>query len=253
MGKLEDYYEFVANLGLDKKNSEKQQEVLKKMEEDIIREEIFPLLSRALAQPISRVKRALSLTIDYTPGQGLKINMTDPIEANQESKTDNIPIDDPENASIVADDSDPFEDIKSLPGYSGILMEKEVDWSVLNHGFTIPMMYHDAFKHQYANSVERGHGAEVTVILQGVEYPATLREPDMSGGRKVLQMLWKGKGLVTTLREIFADTYAFMCTVKEQGNGKKQIKLPESLQRKIIICSHEQKGFYIIIPDKNKR
>lgn len=67
MGKLEDYYEFVANLGLDKKNSEKQQEVLKKMEEDIIREEIFPLLSRALAEPISRVKRALSLTIDlYT-------------------------------------------------------------------------------------------------------------------------------------------------------------------------------------------
>lgn len=253
MGKLEDYYEFVANLGLDKKNSSKQQDVLKKMEEDIIREEIFPLLSRALAEPISRVKRALSLTIDYCPEQGLSIQMAETLSPSHEAEKNPGSAVAPPNSAIVANDSDPYKDIKSLPGYSGILMEKDVDWSVLNHGFTIPMIYHEAFKHQYANSVERGHGADVTVILQGLEYPATLREPDMAGGRKVLQLLWKGKDLVASLRKIFADTYTFMCTAKEQGNGKKQIKLPENLQRKIIICAHEKKGFYIIIPDNNEK
>jgi len=252
MGKLEDYYEFVANMGLDKKNSEKQQEVLKKMEEEIIQEEIFPLLSQALSKPISQVKRSLSLIVDYTPNQGVSIKMYGARSSEQmpePSKYDLAESTDNTQVSKVADDSDPYAQIKSTPGYRSILMEKEIDWSVLNHGFTIPMVYHEAFRRQYANSIVRGQGADITIVLKGKEYPATLREPNMSGGRKVLQILWKGKELVSTLREIFADTYAFMSEAKNNGNGKKQVKLPDNLQHKIIICAHETKGLYIVIPE----
>lgn len=252
MGKLEDYYEFVANMGLDKKNSGKQQEVLKKMEEEIIEEEILPLLSQALSKPISQVKRSLSLIVDYTPNQGVSIKMYSARSSEQmpePSKYELAELADNTQVSKVADDSDPYAQIKSTPGYRSILMEKDVDWSVLNHGFTIPMVYHEAFKRQYANSVVRGQGADITVILNGKEFPATLREPDMSGGRKVLQILWKGKELVATLRNIFPETYAYMLDAKNNGNGKKQVKLPDNLQHKIIICAHEAKGFYIVVPE----
>jgi len=159
---------------------------------------------------------------------------------------------DAEKTEIIQElSSQEIQDEESIStDHQSVIMDKDVDWSVLNYGFTIPKMYHQAFIQQSGQSLERGHSVTVNISFEGKLYPGTLRFPNLRG-RDVVQLLWKGKDLLSTLRSLYSETYEFMSSAKADNQSKKQIALPEELKRKLIICSVKDKGIYLFL-DKPK-
>jgi len=125
------------------------------------------------------------------------------------------------------------------------IYKKEVDWSVLHEGFTVPVGRQELF---YASiNLNLGHGDRkaIKLLVDGHEFDAVLtnlgfdREkyldhPDM------LQIRYQKNGnLSKHLQTVFASSFSTIAAIKSSGRlrSKQRVRLPESEREYMAIYS----------------
>jgi len=128
---------------------------------------------------------------------------------------------------------------------SHYIYKKEVDWSVLHEGFTVPVGRQELF---YANiNLNLGHGNRkaIKLLVDGHEFNAVLTNlgfdqekypdhPDM------LQIRYRKNGdLSKYLQTVFASSFSAIAAIKSSGRlrPKQQVRLPESEREYMAIYS----------------
>lgn len=133
--------------------------------------------------------------------------------------------------------------------------KKNVDWSVLHQGLSIPVNIQVIFKSTLEGYLKRGESKDIFLFLDGVKYSAKLvnqkfDEAKYSNRTDIVQIRYNsGSDIAMKLRSIFSNTYEFLLRKKEQrkATGERiSSKVPEELQEQIVLYTTEYKDTYIL-------
>jgi 5-methylcytosine-specific restriction protein A len=121
------------------------------------------------------------------------------------------------------------------------IYRKEVDWSLLHEGLTIPVRLQVAFK-SLLNGYELGVGRRVTLLVDGQPFEAQIinqafdREK-YSRHADVVQIRYTAKsGLPQRLRQIFSSSYAYLQKERAQVTGRKTfVRLPDDSREYFVL------------------
>jgi len=113
----------------------------------------------------------------------------------------------------------------------GYICKKEVDWSLLHQGLTIPVHLQLVFKSLLVG-YERGVPRKVTIEIDGTPYDATLinqkfDQENFAGHSDVVQIRYNTKSaLALKLRSFFDASYSYLLNVRIKATGKIYARLP---------------------------
>ncbi len=139
-------------------------------------------------------------------------------------------------------------DIPALPEGSFVksfIYQKEVDWSALTDGITLPVKHHTAFGSNDGRLMARGEKKAIRVIFEGRVFEATIlnnnfdKKYDLSHPGDILQIRYK-KELKDALKAAFADSYGYFCERREierRTRTSRRIRLPDGLREYIALYS----------------
>jgi 5-methylcytosine-specific restriction protein A len=121
------------------------------------------------------------------------------------------------------------------------IYRKEVDWSLLHEGLTIPVRLQVAFR-SVLNGYELGVGRRVTLLVDGQPFEAQIinqafdREK-YSRHADVVQIRYTAKsGLPQRLRKIFSSSYAYLQKERTQVTGRKTfVRLPDDSREYFVL------------------
>lgn len=120
------------------------------------------------------------------------------------------------------------------------IMQKKVDWSLLNDGMTIPVSVCALLKAWDENILIHGHSMDIKVIIDGETFDAKLKNQNFKqdkweGHKDVIQIRYGTKSLLAQkLRTVFHRSYKYLFAQKQlQGKSKKQIPLPDNIHEYI--------------------
>jgi hypothetical protein len=119
--------------------------------------------------------------------------------------------------------------------YNGdFIMQKTVDWSLLNDGFTIPVSAYSSLGTWDKSILTHGTSKDIKILIDGDFYDAKLKnqnftQANWTGHSDVIQVRYSRKSdLALKLRAIFKISYDYLYAQKQIfGKSKKQILLPE--------------------------
>jgi hypothetical protein len=121
------------------------------------------------------------------------------------------------------------------------IYRKEVDWSLLHEGLTIPVWLQVAFK-SLLKDYERGIGRAVTLFVNGQPFEAVLINQafDREKFRQhsdLVQIRFSSKsGLPQQLQKIFKASYAYLKKKRNEAQGKKMfVRLPEDKREYLVL------------------
>ncbi len=132
---------------------------------------------------------------------------------------------------------------KIMKQKSIFLLKKEVDWSLLRQGFTIPAQYQPLWQNLPGGRVERGEKRPVKFFIDGKMYEgATIinqpfDEKKFAGHSDVFQIRYnETSDVVKKLRQKFASSYLFISKEREARGGKAKggIRIPEEMKEYLI-------------------
>ena len=121
--------------------------------------------------------------------------------------------------------------------------KKEVDWSVLQEGFSIPVSIQVVFTDRMKNYLKRGEKRDVNVILDGHNYQVKLinqafDEQKYPGHADILQIRYSPQSPFTAkLREIFKISLEYLRAGRANIKEKKSIKVPEEMREYLVLYS----------------
>lgn len=131
--------------------------------------------------------------------------------------------------------------------------KKEVDWSLFNYGFAIPLEYQVVFKHIAGRFIERGESKPITLYLNGQSYEARLVNNNISQKySKRADMLHvrysQNSDIAVALRSLFKRSYAYIESIKklQDPGSKKTISLPENIKEYLAIYTTEDDDAYVL-------
>ncbi len=120
------------------------------------------------------------------------------------------------------------------------IYRKEVDWSLLHEGLTIPVRLQIEFK-SLLNDYERGVGRPVTLLVQGQPFEAVLINQAFSREKfkqhsDLVQIRFSARsGLPQKLRKIFRASYAYLKKKRDEAQGRKMfVRLPEDRREYLV-------------------
>lgn len=133
--------------------------------------------------------------------------------------------------------------------------KKEVDWSLLNEGLTLPFDNQVVFGQIMGRFLKRGESKDITLYLNGRSYKAKITNVnfDSKFNRKkdTLQIRYSKNGaLAKSLQGYFSKSYQFIKTTREMraAGDRKRIRLPEELKEYLAIYTTEYDDSYVIEP-----
>lgn len=124
------------------------------------------------------------------------------------------------------------------------IMQKKVDWSLLNQGMTIPVSVCALLKTWNESILTHGHSMKIKVMIDGIEYDALLvnqnfERTNWPGHRDVIQIRYnKTSPLAVKLRSVFRKTYEFLYNQRVNLGHRGRVHLPEDF--------HEYIRLYVI-------
>lgn len=131
--------------------------------------------------------------------------------------------------------------------------KKEVDWSLFNYGFAIPIEHQVVFSRVADRFIERGESKEIILYLNGKSYKASLNNNSISkkfgNHADIVQIRYsKNSELAHALRGCFQRSFAYICKMKEmqEKGSKKHIVLPEEYKEYLAIYTTEYDDTYIL-------
>ena len=120
------------------------------------------------------------------------------------------------------------------------IYRKEVDWSLLHEGLTIPVRLQVEFK-SLLNDYDRGVGRPVTLLVQGQPFEAVLinqafnREKFKQHSDLVQIRFSTRSGLPQKLRKIFRTSYAYLKKKRDEAERRKTFaRLPEDKREYLV-------------------
>ena len=121
--------------------------------------------------------------------------------------------------------------------YEGrFIMQKTVDWSLLNDGMTIPVSACALLKAWDESILIRGAGKDIKVLVDGELYDAKLKnqnfeQSNWAGHKDVIQIRYgRQSALAQKLRAVFKKSYDYLFAQKQLlGKSKRQILLPNDI------------------------
>lgn len=123
---------------------------------------------------------------------------------------------------------------------SGFLMQKTVDWSLLNDGMTIPVSACALLKAWDESILTHGAGKDIKVLIDGELYDAKLKnqnfaQSNWAGHKDVIQIRYgRQSALAVKLRAVFQKSYDYLFTQKQLlGKSKRQVPLPSDIHEYI--------------------
>lgn len=132
------------------------------------------------------------------------------------------------------------------------IYRKEVDWSLLHQGLTIPLRLLVAFR-TLLDGYERGVGRKVTLLVDGQPFEATLINQAFDKEKyaqhaEVVQIRFTGKtGLPRKLQQIFSTSYAYLKQEREQAQGRKTfVRLPDDSREYFVLYATAQPAVFVV-------
>lgn len=125
--------------------------------------------------------------------------------------------------------------------YDGnFIMQKTVDWSLLNDGMTIPTAVCSLFAAWDESILSHGQGKDVKILIDGELYDAKLKnqnfvQSNWAGHKDVIQIRYgRRSALAVKLRAVFKKSYDYLFAQKQLlGKSKRQILLPDDIHEYI--------------------
>lgn len=122
----------------------------------------------------------------------------------------------------------------------GFLMQKTVDWSLLNQGMTIPVSICSMFKVWDESILKHGNSKDIKILIDGEFYDAKLRnqnfiQSNWSGHKDVIQIRFGEQSpLAVKLRTVFKKSYEYLLIQRRiLGKRKRKIDLPDDIHEYI--------------------
>lgn len=122
----------------------------------------------------------------------------------------------------------------------GFIMQKTVDWSLLNDGMTIPVSACALLKAWDESILTHGVGKDIKVLIDGELFDAKLKnqnfaQSNWAGHKDVIQIRYgRQSALAVKMRAVFKKSYDYLFAQKQLlGKSKRQIPLPDDIHEYI--------------------
>jgi hypothetical protein len=122
----------------------------------------------------------------------------------------------------------------------GFILQKDVNWSLLNEGLAIPVSVCSRFADWDASILKHGASKQVKVLIDGEFYDATLKNQNFDqrkypGHKDIIQIRYTPNSLIAAkLRTIFEDSYAYLSAQRQlEENHHRQLVLPSDIREYI--------------------
>lgn len=123
---------------------------------------------------------------------------------------------------------------------TGFLMQKTVDWSLLNAGFTIPVSACVLLKAWDESILTHGVSKDIHILIDGELYSAKFKNLNFAqsnwiGHKDIIQIRYgQQSALALKLRAVFQRSYDYLVTQKQLlGKSKRPIPLPDDIHEYI--------------------
>jgi len=133
--------------------------------------------------------------------------------------------------------------------------QKEVDWSTLHEGFTLPVINQVVFARNVGRFLQPGEKKEIKVLINGKTYRAILTNVKFNQKHRaahpkdVLQIRYTKNGeLSQLLQQLFYQSYQYLKAERESAPLRKHVRLPENRRDYIAIYTTEYDDTYIFEP-----
>ena len=124
------------------------------------------------------------------------------------------------------------------------IMQKRVDWSLLNQGMTIPVSVCSLLKSWNKDILTHGHKIDVKVVIDGQSFDAKLInqnfvQENWEGHKDVIQIRYSSNSpLAKQFQTIFHKTYAYLYEQKVVLGRRGRIRMPDN--------KHEYVRLYLV-------
>ena len=131
--------------------------------------------------------------------------------------------------------------------------KKEVDWSLLTEGLTLPFDNQVVFGQIMGRFLQRGESKDITLYLSGKFYKAKITNvnfnPKFNRKKDTLQIRYSKNGdLAKALQGYFLRSYNFINNVRETrvASDNTMIRLPEDCKEYLVIYTTEYDDSYVL-------
>lgn len=133
------------------------------------------------------------------------------------------------------------------------VFKKEVDWSLLHEGLTLPVENQVIFGRRMGKFLLRGSSKNITMILDGKSYKAKITnvnfDPKHNRKKDTLQIRYSPNGeLSNALKIYFFKSYKFISEkrkLREVGD-RSMIRLPDNNKEYLVIYTTEYEDTYLL-------
>ena len=134
-------------------------------------------------------------------------------------------------------------------------MLKEVDWSLLTEGLTLPIKEQVVFGQIMGRFLEKGESKPIRLILGGKTYNATIRnvkfQEKWNHKSDILQIRYVKNGdLARALQVVFSKSYNYLNGVRQsrEKGDRRIIRLPDDAKDFLAIYTTEFDDTYVLDP-----
>lgn len=132
--------------------------------------------------------------------------------------------------------------------------KKEVDWSLLHQGISIPLNIQVVFQNNIRRFIQRGESKEIFLVLEGNTYKTKLvnqkfDEAKYSERKDILQIRYNPQSEITVkLRSIFVTSYRYISEQREYLDEKQRrtIKIPEEKKEYLALYTTQYEDTYLM-------
>ena len=132
--------------------------------------------------------------------------------------------------------------------------KKEIDWSTLMEGFTLPLDNQVIFLHNMENFLQRGESKIIHFFMNGKTYDAKIVNVNNSVEKRkkdAYQIRYTRNGeLAQALQQYFFKSMSYIKTIRESRDPKDRsyIKVPEGLKEYLAIYTTEYEDTFLLEP-----
>lgn len=132
--------------------------------------------------------------------------------------------------------------------------KKEIDWSILHQGVSIPVTIQVIFQNTINLFLPRGQSKDIFLILEGKTYKAKIvnqkfDERKYPNRKDILQIRYNPSSeIAAKLRDIFAESYRYILNQRYGllENQRKFIKIPEEYKEYLAIYTTAYPDTYLL-------
>lgn len=122
----------------------------------------------------------------------------------------------------------------------GFILQKDVNWSLLNEGLAIPISVYARFNEWDTSILKHGAGKQIKILIDGEFFDAILKNQNFDqrkypGHKDIIQIRYSTTSpIVAKLRSIFHESYSYLSTQRQlKENHHRQLMLPNDIHEYI--------------------